>query len=300
MKRVLLILVIPLILGQTAYPAPESSQTTRPLQESVRRAEADNARLKRELQNLRADFSDQLEAANSKIDSLTSRLDSSDLNVKNLNEQLGNRIANNEGRTVQKLSSLDSSLSRNSLVFMIGGAVVVIFTGLIYFLLRRRITLNNTDLVDKLRQTREALGEEGIKLDNKLIEVLSSKMQVSTASLAPIQSGDPELDHSLAIRVADEIVRIEKNLNVMDPETRGLKQLAGSVSRIRDNFAANGYELVEMLNRRYDPGMKVIANFRPDENLRPDEQIITRIIKPQVNYGGVMIQAAQIEVSQGE
>jgi len=45
--------------------------------------------------------------------------------------------------------------------------------------------------------------------------------------------------------------------------------------------------------------MKLIANFKPDENLKEGEQIITRIIKPQVNYKGVMIQQAQVEVSTG-
>lgn len=259
----------------------------------------ENNRLKSELRNLRTDLTAKLHASNSKIDALTSRLDASDQNVKNLNEQLGNRIATTEGQTVQKLNNLDSSISRNTILFIVGGLALAIFTGLIYLFLRRRMTHDKTNLADKITRTREALEEESVKLDNKLIEVLSSKMQGSTAAENPIQSGGGEPDHSLALKVADEIVRIEKNLNIMDPDIRGLKQLAASVGRIRDNFAAKGYELVEMLNRPYDPGMKVIANFRPDENLKPDEQIITRIIKPQVNFGGVMIQAAQIEVSQG-
>ena len=86
----------------------------------------------------------------------------------------------------------------------------------------------------------------------------------------------------------------------MDAETKGLKQLSASVIRIQDNFKANGYEMIDMLNKPYDQGMKVSANFIPDETLKAGEQIITRIIKPQVNFNGVMIQSAQIEVSQGE
>ena len=102
-----------------------------------------------------------------------------------------------------------------------------------------------------------------------------------------------------ATKVADEIIRIQKNLTRMDEKTKGLKQLAASVKRIQDNFAANGYEIVEMLGKEYNEGMKVSANFIPDDNLEAGQQIITRIIKPQVNYKGVMIQSAQIEVSQG-
>ena len=44
--------------------------------------------------------------------------------------------------------------------------------------------------------------------------------------------------------------------------------------------------------------MKVIANFVVDENLEEGRQIITSITKPQINYNGQMIQAAQITVSQ--
>lgn len=61
---------------------------------------------------------------------------------------------------------------------------------------------------------------------------------------------------------------------------------------------AKGYEIVDMLGKHYNDGMKVIANFVPDENLEEGEQVITKIIKPQINYNGVMIQAAEIEVSQ--
>ena len=105
-------------------------------------------------------------------------------------------------------------------------------------------------------------------------------------------------DHSLAIKVADEIVRMETNLSRMDPATRGFKQLSASVRRIKDNFAANGYEILDMLGKPYNEGMKVIADFIPDDNLKEGEQIITGITKPQINFNGVMIQAAQITVSQ--
>ena len=61
---------------------------------------------------------------------------------------------------------------------------------------------------------------------------------------------------------------------------------------------ANGYEFVDMLGKPYNDGMKVIANFVQDDSLEEGAQIISGIIKPQINYNGVMIQAAQITVSQ--
>jgi len=53
-----------------------------------------------------------------------------------------------------------------------------------------------------------------------------------------------------------------------------------------------------MLGKPYNDGMKVIANFIEDEELKEGMQIITSIIKPQINYEGIMIQSAQITVSQ--
>ena len=67
---------------------------------------------------------------------------------------------------------------------------------------------------------------------------------------------------------------------------------------MKDNLLANGYELVEMLGKPYNDGMKVTANFVEDEELEQGQQIITGIIKPQINYKGTMIQSAQITVSQ--
>ena len=106
------------------------------------------------------------------------------------------------------------------------------------------------------------------------------------------------VDHSLALKVADEIVRIELNLSRMNSSIKGYKQLAKAVQRIKDNFQANGYEIVDMLGKPYNDGMKVIANFVSDENIEQGKQIITGVIKPQINYNGKMIQSAQITVSQ--
>ena len=118
------------------------------------------------------------------------------------------------------------------------------------------------------------------------------------AVFQPRYGGDGEQDHSLALKVADEIIRIEINLAKMDPAVKGYKQLSKAVERIRTNFAANGYEIVDMLGQPYHEGMKVVANFVTDESLAEGAQIITGITKPQINYNGVMIQSAQITVSQ--
>lgn len=231
------------------------------------------------------------------IDSLQRKLLQIDLRISEQGGKLSADISRTDSNAVIRYSTLDESLTSSTRFWIIAVLVLLIISLLIYFILKKRIHSNKDYITNQLSKTRIDLEEEGIKLDNKLIEIISTQLKVLENNKTQDKS---EKDHSLALKIADEIVRIEKNLTNMDPEIKGYKQLEASVKRIKDNFDANGYELVEMLHKPYDPGMKVIANFRPDENLKSGEQIITRIIKPQINYKGSMIQSAQIEVSQGE
>lgn len=107
-----------------------------------------------------------------------------------------------------------------------------------------------------------------------------------------------ERDHSLALKIADEVMRIENNLSHMDSSAKGYKQLTKAVERIKQNFHANGYEIANLLGQHYDDGMKVTADFVLDDTLAPGEQLITNVIKPLVIYEGKMIQSAQVIVSQ--
>lgn len=148
---------------------------------------------------------------------------------------------------------------------------------------------------ETIRKAQEKMQEETIQLDNKLLEILSNQ-----SITAPDTTESGEIDHSLTLKVADEIVKIEMNLSRMDESIKGYKQLSRGVQRIKDNFRANNYEIIDMLGKPYTAGMKAIVTFVTDETLEPGQQIISRVIKPQVNYKQRMIQAAQIEVSQAE
>lgn len=210
------------------------------------------------------------------------------------------RLQKNEQATSKQIENLGDSLSKNTLYWIIAVAAIALLSLVLFLLLRIKLNKEKTDLTSQIQRTQKSLEEEAVKLDSKLVELLETQLKLITEERETTLQKSEETDHSLAIKVADEIIRIQKNLSNMSPEIRGLKQLTASVKRIQDNFEANGYELVDMLDKHYDEGMKVSVNFKPDETLEPGEQIITRIIKPQVNYNGVMIQAAQIEVSMNE
>lgn len=202
-------------------------------------------------------------------------------------------------------SDVQARLSNRTL-WGIGIAVVLliaIVASVCWFLKKFKYGSTSIDEVrraqDVLEKAQTKMQEESIKLDNKLIEIAEQQLAAQKTTASP-QSANGEKDHSLTLKVADEITKIEMNLSRMDSSVKGYKQLSKAVQRIKDNFSANGYEIVDMLGKPYVAGMKAAVTFVTDETLEEGKQIITRIIKPQINYNGQMIQAAQIEVNQAE
>ncbi|PQJ72768.1 hypothetical protein [Polaribacter butkevichii] len=233
------------------------------------------------------------------IDSLNQLIKYNSQNIITNSTELGTKIKQTGENANSKFSELDSNLSKNRLYWIIATLTTLLLGGLIYWLLGKRIQSSKTDVETQIKNTKTALEEESIKLDNKLVEVLETqlKLKQEQTKVQPAAANE-KADHSLALKVADEVIRIQKNLSRMDESTKGLKQLGSSVQRIQDNFASNGYELVKMLGKEYNEGMKATVNFVQDEDFEEGKRLITRIIKPQVNYKGTMIQTAQIEVTE--
>ncbi len=220
-------------------------------------------------------------------------------NVKSLADKVGADISDANQKIDNNVSILSESINSRTWLGALGILIAIGLLACTYYVLRRKIS-SGTTTIDKIRSAQEgletaqkAMQEESVKLDSKLVELLDKKIEAT-----PIPIANEQADHTLALKVADEIVRIETNLSRMDTSVKGYKQLAKAVERIRTNFLANGYEIVEMLGKPYNEGMKVVANFVSDDALAEGEQKITGIIKPQINYKGKMIQSAQITVSQ--
>jgi exonuclease VII large subunit len=235
------------------------------------------------------------------IDSLKSKTAENVQNIQTIANDLGTKIQQTETTAKDSISKLDKDVNTNRLYWIIGTLATLLLSGVLYWLLGKRIAINKTNVETQIRNTKKSLEEESIKLDSKLVEVLDTQLKLKQEEKHIVSVNTTnEIDHSLALKVADEIIRIHKNLQQMDANTKGLKQLSASVKRIQDNFASNGYELVEMLGKDYNEGMKAAPSFISSEDIETGKQIITRIIKPQVNYKNEMIQSAQIEVSVGE
>ena len=176
---------------------------------------------------------------------------------------------------------------------------LLLLSVLAWLLLHKRIRKGNKSIAE-LRADSEKINEQILnKFSAEMTELqaISSSLKVLSEKQAT-NDAPAEQDHSLIKTLADRITFMEMTLFKMDAKVRGHKQLTKSIAQMKDNLLANGYEIVDMLGKPYNDGMKVTANFVEDEDLEEGKQIITGIIKPQINYKGKMIQAAQITVSQ--
>ncbi len=219
------------------------------------------------------------EAQSTDRENINGKIDATDNNVRTNQDQL-------QSRTLYGV-----------IVVMV---VLAIIVGVACWLTKR--IKSGTSTIGDVRRAQEALQaaqtkmqEESIKLDNQLLAIVQKQLDASVPS-ANKATGEP--DHSLVVKLADEIARIETNLSKMDKSVRGYKQLVQAKDRMINNVRANGYEIISLLGQEYNDGMQFQTRFVPDESLPEGKRIITGMIKMQVNYNGKMIQPAEIVVSQ--
>ena len=269
----------------------------KPLTQKVNSLQSENSKLKSEIGTLNSKLSN----AYKSIDSLRTKSQDNSNAITQTANQLGIQIKETGDKNEGKITEVSESLSKNSLYGIIGVLSAILLSGLLYWLLSKRQQTDKTDFIDQLSKTKSTIEESLVKEFGKQTELMDSQLHLIEQQKTTLQTtSNAEPDHSLALKVASEINLIERNINLMDSKTKGLKQLQASVGKLKDNLSANGYEMPELLGKQFHQGMKVIVTSSiPDENLEKGSEIISKILIPQVNYNDKMIQTAQIEVSVG-
>ena len=291
MKKLLLLTI--LFISVSSYGNSKDSIAIANLQQQVNKQE-------RIIGNLRKDIRSSVSIQKQQalfIDSLKQELMNTKNDLSDLSNKLGVDITNTQNQITVNTNNLNDNIKSKTTWGILVVAFIFLLMVAIYLILYKRVEKGKS-AIDKIKDTQKSIQEESLKLDGKLVGLLNQQLNVQAN--IPNNDSNNQIDHSLALKVADEVVRIETNLSRMDSSIKGHKPLSKAVERIRNNFLAKGYEMVDMLNKPYQDGMKASVTYVTDENLKEGEQIITKIIKPQVNYNGVMIQTAQIEVSQNE
>lgn len=304
MKKILVSLF--LLVGLTCHAETDNQEVQRvnnrfnQLTQTVESLTKENQQLKNNVSNLQREttlLQEQIFALEAKSDSADNAL-MSDVSS---NAELAN---NNHALATEKIQVVETTVRSDIHQLTVWGiwtiVALLIVVMAIYFVLRHGIS-KRTDEISSIRAAQSHLEKESVKLDTKLIDLLDKQLsveknQINAGTNAKQQVSTP--DHSLALKVADEITRIEKNLSRMDPSVKGYKPLVKAIGRIKDNFKANGYEIVSYLGQPYNEGMRINPDFVIDETLPEGTRTITSVSKPQVHFNGELIQKASVIVSQ--
>ena len=172
---------------------------------------------------------------NASIDSLSQLIQTNSQNIVTNSKELGTKIQETGQKADNQIAQLDSSVEKNRLYWIIATLITLLLGGLVYWLLGKRIKSSKTDVETQIRNTKASLEEESVKLDSKLMEVLDTQLKLKDLS----QAANPEngeKDHSLVLKVADEVTRILMNLEVMDKNIKGYKHLKKYSESILDNL----------------------------------------------------------------
>lgn len=233
------------------------------------------------------------------IDSLNQQVLSNNQRTISNFEEIGRKIMVTGQNANAQFTEVDSRVKNNRLYWIIASLATLLVGGFLYWLINKRIVTNKIDIETQIRNTKTSLEEESVKLDSKLMEVLESQLKLKDINQSQ-NSGNEEKDHSLVLKVADEVTRILMNLEAMDKNIKGYKHLKKYSSSILDNLKAYGYEIPQLIGQNYKTGMNMVATMEFDDSIEEGKQMIKRIIKPQINYNGKMIQAAKVIVAFNE
>lgn len=260
--------------------------------DKIHSLQVENENLKSEVSSLTKTINNQSKL----IDSLKVNLLETNQAVSSLADSMIINISSTRKQIQSNSNSLNQTIAKKSqtgLWFFIALASII---ALLAFAFGKLIAKRGNE-VASLSAKADKLNEEIVnRLSNEMNDMQNISKQIS--NLANVSGASPESEQKLITTLADRITFMEMTLFKMDSSVRGHKQLSKSIKQMKDNLLANGYELVDMLGKDYHEGMKVTANFVEDEDLPQGKQLITGIIKPQINYKGKMIQSAQITVSQ--
>jgi chromosome segregation ATPase len=208
--------------------------------------------------------------------------------------------------TDEKTKTIDKNLTTQSQWYGASVAIILSLLGLGYWYLRRRNDASEQSLsaqvksaIDTVRSTEEKIAKSDTALADSLFEILN-KLKIQDMSAAASGQAKPaEANHHLPLKLADEIHRMRKRLASLPEDTKGLTPLQKSLERLESELAEQGYEIVDHTGMAYTENLSVKARFVPSDDLGPDQKIISKVVAPQVNYKGVMIRMADIEVSIG-
>jgi hypothetical protein len=236
------------------------------------------------------------------IDSITLQLSVANSNIQQIADSLHITVTNvssTNKQTQSQIQDINQTITNRTLYWIIGILAVALLSIFVFFFLRNKLSSSTKNLDSQIAKTNQAMHNEATKLDSKLIEILQTQLSILKEERKTNGATANTADHKLPLKVGNEIYRMRQRISSIKTEDKSLIPLSKSLERLEEEFNQGGYEIVDLLNKQFNDGLSVKATFIPSDNLNPGERIITKVIKPQINFNHQAIQMAEIEVSTG-
>ena len=308
-------LLLALLLGAIpwglveGYAAPvRKVDSIQLLREELNTLRQQSATLQKDLREERRQGSireQQLHRQAQSIDSLQTKIEGLQIQWEQATQDLKTSIDTKHSAALSETHQVSTSLDHSRWGGLALGLLLAFAGGVGYSWLRRRQTKAQESVEQKTQALQQEISLSRAELEAQIVQELAKQSQLLEEQSAKLQAPSPSAanaapDHGLALKLAGEITTIERNISFMDEGTRGLKQLRRSVGKLKDNLLANGYEMPELLHQKYVQGMNVIVvTTHQDDTLEAGVELISKVLVPQVNYQGKLIQAPQVEISIG-
>lgn len=302
MKKSLLIIQLVLFAGLNSFAQDDSKQIE--LEKQVRLLKTEISTLKQNQQSSNgkiSDLSNIISAQSRSIDSLCKDISKVNEQIKQTSSDMKKDISDTNDNINYKEKAMMSAINTKSVYAGLIGLLALVLSVVIFIRYRRRVNqstldLNNIDSqITSLKNEQHRLEENIIASNDKLISAIEKQ-----AVVVKTEDEIKDQDHSLALAVANELTRIQQNLNFMDPTVKGVSQLKNRAKAIMTTLNSKQYDIPDLLGKVYNEGDNIIATMELNEDMKEGTNRIKRVIRPQVSYKGKLIQAAEVFVEFNE
>ena len=272
----------------------------------------------------KAKFDNYFAIEKQKFDSLKNSIERTNKKLNEFEQTYNNKIdvLTNRQKAITQISPINKIIKYQD--FIVWAAIILLIFSIIFiFIFIKRKFKNRSELVEiqlnearrnfieKLNQVRDELVEQNnqtkkmfilseivntLPLGKQQKNISGNVSNIETPKLLN-KSQSKKLDHSVAINLADEIIKMKENLLEIPEDTPGRDDLLNVVKNVEKEFDGTDYEISDLVGLTYKKDMNLTANFTLSKGEKSSEQIITKIIKPQILYKGKIIQTAEVEVS---
>lgn len=302
MKKSLLIIQLVLFAGLNSFAQDDSKQIE--LEKQVRLLKTEISTLKQNQQSRNgkiSDLSNTISAQSRSIDSLRKDISKVNEQMKQTSSDMKKDISDTNDNINYKEKAMMSAINTDKVYAGLIGLLALVLSVVIFIIYRRRVNqstldLNNIDSqITSLKNEQHRLEENIIASNDKLISAIEKQ-----AVVVKTEDEIKDQDHSLALAVANELTRIQQNLNFMDPTVKGVSQLKNRAKAIMTTLNSKQYDIPDLLGKVYNEGDNIIATMELNEDMKEGTNRIKRVIRPQVSYKGKLIQAAEVFVEFNE